>query len=123
MSIWMHANFYLVIRLKITCSFEKNHRISHNGIWYKNPSNNYTIQYKNNKFGFIKLFINLNSNKYIIIEKLITAKDTKFDKTSNYDVNNAIKKFNKFFKIVVPQNTFEIIKLEDILTKCILIKI
>lgn len=89
----------------------------------KNRSNNYTIQYNNNNFGTIMLFVKINNKKYIIVDKFQTAKDIKFDKTGNFDVNRALQKYNNFFKIVISQNVLDLICLENIVAKCILITI
>ena len=89
----------------------------------KNRSNNYTIEYSNQKYGYIRLFVKIRNKTYIIIEQLKAKKDIKFENINNFDVRKALQKYNKFFKIVISQKNLELILLEEIVNKCIIIKI
>ena len=58
---------------------------------------------------------------FVIVQE-IKVNNTFFKvKTANLDVNNALKKYNKFFKEVLIKDSYLLVKSEDILNKCILI--
>jgi hypothetical protein len=72
-------------------------------------------------FGIIKCFLNINDEVYVLIEKLENDKDIKFPFCADSNVNDALRKFNSFFKIVKFTNHHEIISYKRIISKCILI--
>ena len=83
--------------------------------------NNFTIEYKNNCFGLIKLFLLINEKLFIIIQELVVEKSDFKVKTANLNVNDAFKKFNKFFKKITIKKNFLLIDSESVVNKCILI--
>ena len=72
-------------------------------------------------FGIIKCFLNINDEVFVLIEKLNNAKDIKFPFCADSKVNDAMRKFNSFFKIVKFTNQHDIISYKQIISKCILI--
>ena len=56
-----------------------------------------------------------------MVEKLSKLKPIKFSFCSDKDVNNALKKFNLFFRQVKFSNDHEVASIKRINSKCILI--
>ena len=87
----------------------------------KSQKNNYTILYDTDCYAIIKCFLNLDDGVFILIEELKKDKDIKFPFCADKNVNDALRKFNHFFKIVALTNEHKIISYKQVKSKCILI--
>jgi len=89
--------------------------------------NNFTIEYSNEKFGLqyglIKLFISVEQNLYLIVEHLNQKKSYFKPKTASLNISNALKKFDKFFKIIKRTDKHFLIHSNTVCNKCILIPV
>ena len=81
--------------------------------------NNFTIEYKNDRFGLIKLFFLIKDKLYIIVQELGVEKSDFKVKTANLNVNDAYKKFDKFFKKITIKKNFLLIDSNFVVNKCI----
>ena len=82
--------------------------------------NNFTIEYKNDCFGLIKLFLLIKDKLFIIVQELGVEKSDFKVKTANLNVNDAFKKFNKFFKKITIKKNFLLVDSDFVVNKCIL---
>jgi hypothetical protein len=67
--------------------------------------NNFTIEYKNDCFGLIKLFLLIKDKLFIIVQELRVEKSDFKVKTANLNVNDAFKKFMILIKNSIQNNS------------------
>jgi hypothetical protein len=89
--------------------------------------NNFTIEYSTEKcglqYGLIDLFICVENDLFLIVEHLNQKKSDFKPKTTSLNVNNAFKKFDKFFKIVKRTQKHFLIHSNTVRNKCILVPV
>ena len=83
--------------------------------------NNYTIEYENQNYGIIKLFVSIDEKIFVIVQDVSETKQDFNAKTGNLDINSALNKFSKFYKKIKINNTYSLVDSSKITNKCILL--